>query len=225
MSDHLDGQETRVVDVRKVKTFCGVEVNLEALTKWGLPILKGVAASVITVIIIVGAIVWGVYYWSLQDALAHAVGAITPQELEARLAKFAASAPVGGLPPRAVIAFDDPGACSNLGDGWKDAELEGRFIVGADNKLDGKWSYRSHQETDSIQLRPENLPRLYYLIEHRQEAKGSGVEFHFIKSVKTTRVRKDDATVAQQEADENKEDPIAIKVIPPYMALHFCKKK
>jgi hypothetical protein len=223
-------QKTRFWDVvRKFQIF-GLEVNLEALTKWGLPILrtltkwglpilKGVAASVITVIIILGAIVWGVYKW--RDALAHAVGVITPQELEARLAK----APVGGLPPSAVIAFDDPGACSNLGDGWKDAELEGRFIVGADNKLDGKWSYRSHQETDSIQLRPENLPRLYYLIEHRQEARGSGEDFTFIKSVKTTKVDKDNATVTQQEADENKVEPSAIKVIPPYMALHFCKKK
>jgi hypothetical protein len=54
---------------------------------------------------------------------------------------------LGGVPTRAVIAFDDPGACSNLGDGWEDAGLEGRFIVGAD-KLDGapggKWPYRSH---------------------------------------------------------------------------------
>jgi hypothetical protein len=89
-------QETRVVDVRKVQTFFG-EVNLEALAKWVLRILKGVAPSVITVFIILGAIVWGVYHWSLQDALAHAVGVITPQELEARLAKFAARAPVGGF--------------------------------------------------------------------------------------------------------------------------------
>jgi hypothetical protein len=32
---------------------------------------------------------------------------------------------VGGMPRDAVIAFDDAGGCSKLGDGWEDAVLGG----------------------------------------------------------------------------------------------------
>jgi hypothetical protein len=47
----------------------------------------------------------------------------------------------GGMPVHAVIAYNDPGGCKKLGDGWKEVpELQGKTIFGAVGG-DKRWQY------------------------------------------------------------------------------------
>ena len=87
MTEGSAGKKPSVIDWTKIPIL-GVDVNLEALAKWALPILRSVAASIVTVIVLVGAVGWGVYHWDIQDALVRAVGAITPQQLDERVGKL-----------------------------------------------------------------------------------------------------------------------------------------
>lgn len=171
-----------------------------------------------------------------------AEGRITPQELEARLAMLPTAkdgkdgtpgqkgepgskgdpgppgppGPAAALPPRAVIAFDDRGACAGLGDGWEDAGLEGHFIIGAAKADGGQWTYGNRKDNDSVTLQAENMPTTYYIRAVKQDAPGG--HFPFVQSVTST--------VPPSGTDHTiTGNAVPIKVIPPYVALHFCRKK
>jgi hypothetical protein len=98
--------------------------------------------------------------------------------------------------------------------------FEGHFIVGA--KTDGavQWGYRSHLDSDTITN--ANLPPTYYIRQVRPEKPGTG-PFDFVREVTNTKPTVGTDYYLLPGTDPN--GPVAIKVVPSYVALHFCRRK
>ena len=94
----------------------GVEIDLKAFAREVRTnaLLMSIVASVATVIVTAGVGAWAVYYWSLQDGLVHAVGAVTAKEAEDIAKRFASAGPPG--PPGMMGEKGAPGPEGKKGD-------------------------------------------------------------------------------------------------------------
>jgi hypothetical protein len=124
-----------------------------------------------------------------------------------------------GIPQGAVIAMDDRAGCSKLGDGWEDAGFAGHFIIGASKTDDGPWRYGQVQDSDTVTLTAANIPATYYSSGHAYSAPGTA--FDYIAAASDTKPTTDPNRVTLT----GNATPSPIRIIPPYVVLHFCRKK
>jgi hypothetical protein len=121
----------------------------------------------------------------------------------------------GGIPANAVIAVDEAGGCSKLGNGWEDAGFGGRVLVGAIGG-DARWGYRVVGGRSSITIESKNIPPLF--LGFHTNLSGNDSTLSMIEALSFTKPKS--PVVAQTST----EPASAIDIMPPYVPLFFCKK-
>ncbi|MEW6449574.1 MAG: hypothetical protein AB1490_02895 [Pseudomonadota bacterium] len=120
----------------------------------------------------------------------------------------------GVVPVGAVIALDDPNGCATLGPAWSDAGFAGRFVVGADPN-DRDFSYRSARGSKSAALDARHMPQVYVRVISINSGGGNGLPG--IESIGFV-------PITGNVIVGGNEKPTPLDTMPPYVALHFCKR-
>ena len=122
----------------------------------------------------------------------------------------------GGVPKHAVIALDDPDTCAGLGSGWEDAGYGGRFMIGADRTRFGYGSHNDQLHTQ-VTLNSGNMPQVFLGYE------GFLIGNNITKQTPTS-IGFEQPTSGRFFTGGNA-TPNPIDIMPPYVALYFCRKK
>jgi hypothetical protein len=80
MSEGSNGQKPNVVGIADEWEIPGTPFKV--YPKAVVSILKSVAASIVTVIAMLGLVGWAIYYWNLQARVAHAFDGLTAEQVK-----------------------------------------------------------------------------------------------------------------------------------------------
>jgi hypothetical protein len=111
--------------------------------------------------------------------------------------------PMGG-----IVAVSDPDGCMKLGEGWADANLGGKFVVGATPGVQSKWPFNAEGGTEAITIQGKNIPVPTVNIARPLSASLPGVGYSFDSMFNTV-------TFSPKPA-------APINTLPPFKALYFC---
>jgi hypothetical protein len=128
---------------------------------------------------------------------------------------------VKGVPSQAIVSFDIADGCPEGWDTFNDAKS--RFIIGAGRGEDlSSRPFRSLSNVESVKLREANIPAhqhdtLIAVVEPTPWGNGSsknavvGTSFQHFQTALSS--------------PSGKSDPDGVSILPPYIALTFCKKR
>jgi len=135
---------------------------------------------------------------------------------------------VGGVPKNGVVAFDASDGCPA---NWSPfAEASGRFIIGAD---DGTYSYRSTGGAAKVALANQELPAhkhdLNFHFAFMRANRGQVVDLSSLPRINASASPNPEMNLINSSGEAAKSTTLsglgeAHDNIPPYLALHFCKK-
>jgi hypothetical protein len=129
----------------------------------------------------------------------------------------------GGVPTNGVIVLDASSGCASLGDSWEElANSQGRVIIGSD----AIHTNGSTGGNSTVSIEEKNLPPLHFGL-RKSHNSGNGLPyFDFVFAIDTRPISLNTpfANTANSE-DRIIGGGIPLKVEPPSLALHFCKRK
>lgn len=120
------------------------------------------------------------------------------------------------VPRGGVVAIDDPAGCNNLGKGWSDAGLDGRFIAGANTT-----NFQQKGGAANYPLTGDNLPELN--LSWRALLSGGDRSFRAVEGLVLGASQGPEGP-KNPAGGIGKEAPTPIDTLPPYINLYFCKR-
>ncbi|TPM56494.1 hypothetical protein FJ959_15660 [Mesorhizobium sp. B2-2-4] len=121
------------------------------------------------------------------------------------------------LPHGAIVAMNDPGGCTKLGEGWADAHLDGKFIQGANSE-----TFRKTGGAPTYVLAGENIPEINLIWRHLNSGEVSG--FRAVEGLVFGAAQDLDKSTPNVPQGAGQSQPKAIDTIPPYVSLYFCER-